>query len=973
MLALDRKCLIVAVAALTALLGAASTFAQVRTSLQVRVTDRTAVPVPSARVALLFDDGRVVELETDPDGLVLAEVTGRFGLEVSRPGFRTVETNAITLAPGETYQLDFVLLAGDPADVERVELLIDDAAGFGGAGGPSDLESLPRSDRLFGLRGGINVSGIAEGASQQWIAASGSVFASSANAGFLVPLPEPSAQFAASVGVDDSLPPGGPRFHGEAYYFHRNDALNARNFFDPPNEPIPPFKYHFFGGDTGGPLSDETFLMTRYWGLRMRQSITRAATVPDPARLAGNFSSLQQPILDPETGFPFENNIIPADRLHPMGVALARRYPEPNVDGAQVQNFLAVGRLETVADAFGIRVDHRMTISDETSFEYQYSRDTTEDPFNLVTGITNVPGFGARDALDTHTVRIGNTHVFSPLLVHQFGFSFGELAQPREILSDTETPVVIISGFSNLGHASTLPQRRRNRTFELDTGIVWSRPDQTTYMGGSFRHFDFDAFMDLYSRGQFQFNGASYANNALANLLLGLPANALRLEGDTGRRFHTWMSGIYLQHEWRPRPTLQLTAGLRYDYQTPFEEADGRVANITAGGTLEVSPDRLYSPDRNNWGPRLGLAWSPMADTVLRASYAIYYDSLAVGDSLFLLGLNPPFVQFDVENNDPVVPRFDLGTVFEDPASTTPPSVFSAAGRTANPYLQHWSILAGRSFGSAYDVTASYVGQKGAHLRRQVNRNQPLPGPAATLEDRRPIRDFGNVFQFETTASSNAHAMNLGLVRRMSRGIGFRLDYRLARIIDDATLISILPQNSHDLGSERGLSDLHVKHRFTLSGRYNLPYLGGWQLQVTGLFQSGTPLSAILGTDLSGTGSPIVNRPDLVADTRVDDPTTSRFFNTDAFSVPDFGRFGTSGRNVIIGPGLANVDVSIAKVFSVSDRLRAQFRIDFYNVSNHPNFIAPPTTQNFADAPDFGALFVARSPRVIQLGLRVLW
>jgi len=199
------------------------------------------------------------------------------------------------------------------------------------------------------------------------------------------------------------------------------------------------------------------------------------------------------------------------------------------------------------------------------------------------------------------------------------------------------------------------------------------------------------------------------------------------------------------------------------------------------------------------------------------------------------------------------------------------------------------------------------------------------------------------------------------------------LDYRLSRIIDDATLISILPQNSHDLGSERGLADFHAKNRFSFSGTYNLPFVDGWQAQAIGTFRSGMPVSAILGTDVAGTGSPIVNRPDMVGNPHVDNPTPTRFFNTDAFEVPAFGQFGNSGRNVIIGPGLANVDLALSHVFRVSDRLRAQFRVDAYNAFNRPNFVAPPTTQNFADSPEFGALFVARSPRVVQLGLRLFW
>jgi hypothetical protein len=261
--------------------------------------------------------------------------------------------------------------------------------------------------------------------------------------------------------------------------------------------------------------------------------------------------------------------------------------------------------------------------------------------------------------------------------------------------------------------------------------------------------------------------------------------------------------------------------------------------------------------------------------------------------------------------------------------------------------------------------------------------NQPAAGDAVTLEDRRPFPDFRNIFQFETSASSSSHALDLGAVVRSFHGLTLAAGYRFARSIDDATLISVLPQNSHDLDSERGLSDFDVRHRLTLDGSYTLPtpawlsavpYVNGdWRIQWTGLMQSGMPLSAILGTDVSGTGSPIVNRPDLIGDPRVEDPTPERFFNTDAFGIPEFGRFGTSGRNVIPGPGLVNVDVALLRDFRLSERIRGQFRIDAYNVFNRPNFIAPPTMQNFVDSPDFGALFVARSPRVMQLGMQIYW
>src|SRR5262249_9487428 len=147
----------------------------------------------------------------------------------------------------------------------------------------------------------------------------------------------------------------------------------------------------------------------------------------------------------------------------------------------------------------------------------------------------------------------------------------------------------------------------------------------------------------------------------------------------------------------------------------------------------------------------------------------------------------------------------------------------------------------------------------------------------------------------------------------------------------------------------------------------------GWQLQAIGTLQSGTPLSAILSQDISGTGTPIVNRPNLISNPNISHSTAARFFDPPAFQVPAAGAFGNSGRNVIIGPGFQNVDVALARTFRLSDSTRAQFRSDFYNVLNHPNFVAPPTMQNFADSSDFGALFVAKSPRIVQFGLKFLW
>jgi hypothetical protein len=359
--------------------------------------------------------------------------------------------------------------------------------------------------------------------------------------------------------------------------------------------------------------------------------------------------------------------------------------------------------------------------------------------------------------------------------------------------------------------------------------------------------------------------------------------------------------------------------------------------------------------------------------------YGMFYDTLAVGDSLFLLGLNPPFVQFVLKNNGDVLPQFDLATAFSDTTAATPPSIFSASRRLPNPYVQHWDVAAEKEVLRGLVVAVSYFGQKGTRLRRQLNLNQPTAGPAISLDERRPYPVFRNIFQFETSASSIAHAGELRVARSFRSGVAFVATYRWSKIIDDATLISTLPQDSRNLRGERALSDFDMRHRMVFTGNWNLPgwdrlrATQRWQLQTAGAIQSGMPLSAVLGTDLAGTGSPIVNRPDLIGDPRIDNPSPSRFFNPAAFAAPEAGSFGNSGRNVITGPGLRNIDIALLRVFRSSDTTRMQFRLDAFNAFNRPNFAAPPSLQNLADSPDFGALFIARSPRILQFGLKFLW
>src|SRR5262249_41919207 len=212
-----------------------------------------------------------------------------------------------------------------------------------------------------------------------------------------------------------------------------------------------------------------------------------------------------------------------------------------NVFDGTVQNYRAVGKLETGADAVGFRLDRRLTSSDEGFVEYQFNRDTTDDPFNLLSGITNLPSYGVHDALRTQTLRLNNTHVFSAAVIHQLRFSMGYLRQPRTILGNESNalPAILMTSLSHLGHATNLPQERTNRSFEISNDTSWQHALSDTKFGGSFRYLPFHASLDLYSRGQYQFTNGIFSGNALANLLRGFPTNALRLPGAPTRDFRT--------------------------------------------------------------------------------------------------------------------------------------------------------------------------------------------------------------------------------------------------------------------------------------------------------------------------------------------------------------------------------------------------------------------------------------------------
>src|SRR5437867_2746969 len=214
-----------------------ASFLAVSSILVGHVTDRQGRPISGASIRAHAEDGRTSESVTDGRGAFRLEVNDRFRLEVRHPRYRTLESSEVSLSTEDVYQADVPLIPGNPDEIETVDLQLEQITDPENRGEPAVREGLPKSDRLFGLRGGVNVTGIAEGSGQRWVAQSGNVFTSSSMATTVAETSDFSAELGDTAGGDDALPAGETTFHGNVHYFHRDDWLNARNFFDLPEAP----------------------------------------------------------------------------------------------------------------------------------------------------------------------------------------------------------------------------------------------------------------------------------------------------------------------------------------------------------------------------------------------------------------------------------------------------------------------------------------------------------------------------------------------------------------------------------------------------------------------------------------------------------------------------------------------------------------------------------------------------------------
>jgi outer membrane receptor protein involved in Fe transport len=800
-------------------------------------------------------------------------------------------------------------------------------------------------------------------------------------------------------------------FHGSAYDFLRNDNFDARNFFEgAKNE----FRNNNFGGVLGGPIiRNRTFFFGAYEGQREFVFSPSVVRVPDSANLSAARAA------NAAAGIP-ENE---------LSSRLLQLFPQPNLNAATGNNYSFAAPNTNNSDNFLAKIDHRFNDHYNLSGRYIFGDGSQVFPLTSGNGSplpayqTVVPtriqlaGLNLSQILTSQVVnetRVGYNRfeqTFTPLDADFDPAGIGLVTGAKSL------PTITITGYVPLGAPTNVPRGRVSSAYQFVDNLTWVRGSHAFKMGGEYRRAIVNSFNDQLARGRLNFD-------SLADFLAGKVSTSgtAILRGATRRDTFTNNFGLFLQDDWKITPRLTLNLGVRYEYLGIFQEEGDRLANfIPTRGLVRVGEpglDRLYEPDHNNFAPRFGVAYDldGRGKTVLRGSYGIYYDTPS--QDYFLLqgfqnggpgspALNPlpGLGVFNLTFPPGATIPFGPGVPIFGTASGSLPatniSVFAVDPNLRTPYVQNYNLNVQRELRPGTVFQASYVGSRGVKLYRVRDLNQATAGPAATRQQRRPFNSQFPEFSFinflETSASSSYNALQTTIRQRLG-GLDLYGTYTWSKSIDDAsngiysgTRGVSYPQDGNNLRAERALSSFDLRHRVTVNVVYDLNFLSrvpgpkwltdGWQ--VSGIYtgQSGLPITPFLSVDSSGTGE-LNDRPDLVGNPNSGPRRPNEWFNKAAFAQPLAGTFGNSARNVIIGPNLHAIDLSMSKLTRVTERLSVQFRGEIFNALNRANFSLPNVDFNattfgaISETPDVTAgnpRLGEGGPRVIQFGVKVMF
>jgi Carboxypeptidase regulatory-like domain/TonB-dependent Receptor Plug Domain len=809
---------------------------------------------------------------------------------------------------------------------------------------------------------------------------------------------------------------GANTFSGSAYDYMRDTSYEATNYFGQKTGDRTQA-----GATFGGPVrKNRAFFFAGYEALRTAQDKTLFGSVPNPAFVGGNFSSLAAPIIDPRTGLAFPGNVIPASRFSNFARILAPTVPTPNAAGAN--NYVTIQPFSDDADTATVRGDQTMSAKHTLFERFLYYKGSQVNP--SVFSFTNFPQEG-------RNLAVGETWVVSQHVVNEIRIGYNYAYHLNSPISldgrnwvgdiglrnlaggidpiDYGRPGFTMTGFSGNGEGG-ITQGATENIVSVSNATSWVKGSHNLRFGLQAQYRRYEQLTEVPPRGGFTFNG-QFTGNPVADFLLGYCSTCTGAFGSSRSLYTSPTFAPFFDDNWQASAKLTVQMGLRWEYLGPwheqnnqegsFDAASGKIGFNVVPANLPAQlvplvinqngffPSGILQKDLNNWGPRVGAAYTVDDKTVIRSGLGVYYDNLNLNELQFSRLVPPFYGQYSLQ---PV--RTDLSlqvdTLFPD-LNNIPqfPAPFSMDPTNRTAYTFQWNGNVQRTLANNYIVEVAYTGSRSYNEHKRYNINQAAPGttPIAT---RVPYPAFQSAILYSSDAGrARFQGLSLRLEKRYSGGFFFLGNYQLSKNTDNGS--GEVEANdtafATNLSADEGYSRYDQRHRAAISFGYELPFgegktwlssggpaayiLGGWQVQGIVRLGSGFPFS-VTSTNVCQCGSFVPQRVNIVSPGNVgqiDDPSPTHWFDATAYSVPALGTQGNAGRNTVRGPGTQQVNMSLSKRFPIG-RARAEFRAEVFNLLNHDNFGTPDS--NISNA-TVGTITTADDARNLQLGLRFAW
>ncbi len=1016
---------------LFAAIAGAQTF---RGAIEGTVVDSSGGAVQGALVTATDTATNLSRQVTTDDGGAyrFAELPlGSYKVTAARAGFRTAAADGIKLATAATQRVDLTLSPGEARELvevrEQVALVDTVGDAQGGTLNSQQMADLPINGRDFdkaillvpgasadpagitdspGSFGTVAVNGnrgrsnnylldgtdMNDGYRNDPAINQAGVFGTPATLLPLDALAEipvisgADAQYGRNAGaiVNMVTKSGTNDFHGSAFEYFRNSALDARNFFNTVPSAQNPFHNNDFGGSLGGPIvKNRTFFFLSYEGEREDGGIASLSHVPTQQDIATALASPELASLGGES--PVMANL------------LARNpWPSPNMpmDG-NGNNLQSDTLFSNRIDSLIAKVDQHFAKGDVLTGRYYFGDSDQSFPFAIVGGGV-LPGYNTVTPTRVQLASASYTHIVTPRLLLEFRAGYNRFAEqfypedqsfdPRSIglntiqgANDTGLPEIEVAGEATLGANTSVPRGRIDTNTQYFGNASYNTGRSNWKWGYEFRRTFVNGFFDNNYRGKLEFAD-------LASLLAGVPDGGSQAEGNSRRGTFQNNEGLYVQNSFRLTRHIMLDAGVRWDYYGVIGEEHDQLSifDPTAPtGAKQVS--QLYPKDYKNFAPRVGIAWDVFGSgkTVVRTGWGVFYD--AFSEDFFVGQLpwntfNAGPVYNDIGGPAPV--QFSSGTpaINVTPGPCSAPSVkvpgstmcaqpvfggfsdsgiFTVSQALRTPYVQNYNFNLQQELAKGVALQVGYVGSAGRKLFRYRDINQGI-------DDVFPYPEFGYVNQIETSASSNYNSLQT-ILRVSTHGLTSTVNYTWSHSLDNASdgtdfvPNATQPDNSYNAANEWANSNFDVRQRLSWTFTYAFPdshshqkLLSGWSANGVVAIQTGQPvnLDYLFEGDFNGSGE-YFGRPDVVGNPFEGQSLPNTFLNASAFAVPctwdpvaeacvaGTQHFGDLGRNAFTGPTLKNFDFSLSKTTPIGERVKMQLRIDFFNIFNHPNFSNP--------------------------------